>query len=84
MIASSKEVGSALCKIFGLNPKKVTRLEIVIQAGEPVVINSSQYMFEGDEHRMVEVLSEYALERTDKTSEITGRAEEDFKPTFQE
>lgn len=59
-------------KFFGLNPNKVTSISFTVFPEDAVYVNVSEIVYEEEMKQMMEITKEFKLERTDKTSEITG------------
>lgn len=81
-IATSRSIGIKLCKIFGLDPKKVSSISLYVPSDGIVSLDVVQITYQKEMQQLVELLEEYELEKTDRTSEIKGTDSNEFR-TFE-
>lgn len=70
MINDKENLAVKLCEVLKLNPNETTSIDITIYPDDCVYVTIGRKMFIKEMEEIVEVLKQYTLEETDKTSEI--------------
>ena len=58
---SGAEVGKEVCKILGLNPNNVAKVDILLRAGEAGRIEIIRYIDSTEKGRLLEILEKYEI-----------------------
>jgi hypothetical protein len=67
ILSGAPALVAAICKLVGVSPSRVRRIELVFEVHEPVIATFDLYGQEGDEEPLLEALTSetYAIDRID-------------------